>query len=114
METNIDFRYRNYIIILSVSLDTDLGPLGRDPKKQISVCPARVFFRNKVQLPVAHLLPYDVVVHGELGEVGDEPGHVAHEEHHHDADQHHAEVHLVVVTRVVAVRAAVGEPGQKS
>ena len=52
METNIDFRYRNYIIILSVSLDTDLGPLGRDPKKQISVCPARVFFRNKVQLPV--------------------------------------------------------------
>ena len=38
METNIDFRYRNYIIILSVSLDTDLGPLGRDPKKQIPVC----------------------------------------------------------------------------
>ena len=62
----------------------------------------------------AHLLLNDVVVHGELGQVGDEPGHVAHEEHHDDADQHHREVHLVVVTRVVAVGPAVGEPAQES
>ena len=60
----------------------------------------------------AHLLLNDVVVHGELCQVGDEPGHVAHEEDHDDADQHHREVHLVVVTRVVAVRAPVGEPKQ--
>ena len=62
----------------------------------------------------SHLLLDDIVVHGELGQVGDEPGHVAHEEHHDDADQHHREVHLVVVTRVVAVGPPVGEPKQES